>query len=134
MPVEETEVFGPRWREIAGTVRPRGTPWWRGQRAHLLQLADAGTPRYVYHLPTVRARARALAAIKPIDQRYYAIKANNHPAILQLLEAEGFGLECVSHGELKHVFQHLPELSPKRVLFTPASARAASTRRRSRWA
>ena len=127
MPVEETEVFGPRWREIAGAVRPRGTPWWRGQRAHLLQLADAGTPRYVYHLPTVRARARALAAIKPIDQRYYAIKANSHPAILQLLEAEGFGLECVSHGELKHVFQHLPELSPKRVLFTPASARAAST-------
>lgn len=120
MPVEETEVFGPRWREIAGTVRPRGTPWWRGQRAHLLQLADAGTPRYVYHLPTVRARARALAAIKPIDQRYYAIKANSHPAILQLLEAEGFGLECVSHGELKHVFQHLPELSPKRVLFTPS--------------
>ncbi|MEW6384567.1 MAG: bifunctional aspartate kinase/diaminopimelate decarboxylase, partial [Pseudomonadota bacterium] len=120
MPVEETEVFGPRWREIAGTVRPRGTPWWRGQRAHLLQLADAGTPRYVYHLPTVRARARALAAIKPIDQRYYAIKANSHPAILQLLEAEGFGLECVSHGELKHVFQHLPELSPRRVLFTPS--------------
>lgn len=120
MPVEETEVFGPRWREIAGSVRPRGTPWWRGQRAHLLQLADAGTPRYVYHLPTVRARARALAAIKPIDQRYYAIKANSHPAILQLLEAEGFGLECVSHGELKHVFQHLPELSPKRVLFTPS--------------
>ncbi|WMJ68179.1 bifunctional aspartate kinase/diaminopimelate decarboxylase [Stenotrophomonas sp. 24(2023)] len=120
MPVEETEVFGPRWREIAGTVRPRGTPWWRGQRAHLLQLADAGTPRYVYHLPTVRARARALAAITPIDQRYYAIKANSHPAILQLLEAEGFGLECVSHGELKHVFQHLPALSPKRVLFTPS--------------
>ena len=66
------------------------------------------------------ARPRALAAIKPIDQRYYAIKANSHPAILQLLEAEGFGLECVSHGELKHVFQHLPELSPKRVLFTPS--------------
>ena len=29
MPVEETEVFGPHWREIAGTVRTRGTPWWR---------------------------------------------------------------------------------------------------------
>lgn len=26
----------------------------------------------------------------------------------------------MSHGELKHVFQHLPELSPKRVLFTPS--------------
>jgi diaminopimelate decarboxylase/aspartate kinase len=120
MPVEETAVFGPRWREIAGTVRPRGTPWWRGQRAHLLQLAEAGTPRYVYHLPTVRARARALAAITPIDQRYYAIKANSHPAILETLEAEGFGLECVSHGELKHVFNVLPGLSPRRVLFTPS--------------
>jgi len=120
MPVEETEVFGPRWREIAGSVRPRETPWWRGQRAQLLQLAEAGTPRYVYHLPTVRARARALAAIAPIDQRYYAIKANSHPAILRLLEAEGFGLECVSHGELAHVFNVLPELSPSRVLFTPS--------------
>ncbi len=120
MPVEETAVFGPRWREIAGTVRPRGTPWWRGHRAQLLQLAEAGTPRYVYHLPTVRARARALAAITPIDQRYYAIKANSHPSILQTLEAEGFGLECVSLGELTHVFNVLPDLSPKRVLFTPS--------------
>lgn len=120
MPVEETEVFGPRWREIAGTVRPRGTPWWQGQRTQLLQLAEAGTPRYVYHLPTVRARARALAAIAPIDQRYYAIKANSHPAILRTLEAEGFGLECVSLGELRHVFAVLPWLSPTRVLFTPS--------------
>ena len=122
MPVEEGEVFGPRWREIAGTIRPRETAWWRGQREHLLQLAQAGTPRYVYNLPTVRARARALAAIKPIDQRYYAIKANSHPAILEVLEQEGFGLECVSHGELKHVFSTLPALSPRRVLFTPSFA------------
>ncbi len=122
MPVEEGEVFGPRWREIAGTIRPRETAWWRGQREHLLHLAQAGTPRYVYNLATVRARARALAAIRPIDQRYYAIKANSHPAILELLEQEGFGLECVSHGELKHVFNVLPTLSPRRVLFTPSFA------------
>ena len=120
MPVEETEVFGPRWREIAGTVRPRGTPWWRGRRAQLLQLAEAGTPRYVYHLPTVRARARALAAIPSIDQRYYAIKANSHPAVLAAVVEEGFGLECVSLGELTHVFSVLPQLSPQRVLFTPS--------------
>ena len=120
MPVEETEVFGPRWREIAGTVRPRATPWWRGQRAQLLQLAEAGTPRYVYHLPTVRARARALAAIPSIDQRYYAIKANSHPAVLATVVEEGFGLECVSLGELTHVFSILPQLAPQRVLFTPS--------------
>jgi len=120
MPVEETAVFGPRWREIAGSVRPRGTPWWRGHRERLLQLAESGTPRYVYHLPTVRARARALAAVTQIDHRYYAIKANSHPDILRTLEAEGFGLECVSLGELQHVFNVLPALSPERVLFTPS--------------
>ncbi|HSX65000.1 MAG TPA: aspartate kinase, partial [Pseudoxanthomonas sp.] len=38
MPVEETTVFGPRWREIAGQVRRRGTPWWHGaeERRQLL--------------------------------------------------------------------------------------------------
>ncbi|QEO27037.1 bifunctional aspartate kinase/diaminopimelate decarboxylase [Xanthomonas translucens] len=122
MPVEETEVFGPRWREITGSVRTRPTPWWHAEREHLLRLAEAGTPRYVYHLPTLRARARALKAIAPIDQRYYAIKANSHPAILETLVAEGFGLECVSHGELRRVFDTLPELSPRRVLFTPSFA------------
>jgi len=122
MPVSEGEVFGPRWREITGSVRPRPLPWWRGEREHLLRLAQAGTPRYVYHLPTVRERARSLKAIPAIDQRYYAIKANSHPAILEALVQEGFGLECVSHGELRRVFDTLPELSPRRVLFTPSFA------------
>jgi len=122
MPVGEGEVFGPRWREITGSVRPRPLPWWRGEREHLLRLAQAGTPRYVYHLPTVRERARSLKAIAAIDQRYYAIKANSHPAILETLVQEGFGLECVSHGELRRVFDTLPELSPRRVLFTPSFA------------
>ncbi|WP_108790490.1 bifunctional aspartate kinase/diaminopimelate decarboxylase, partial [Xanthomonas fragariae] len=122
MPVSEGEVFGPRWRQIIGSVRPRPTPWWHAERAHLLSLSQAGTPRYVYHLPTVRARAHALAQIAAVDQRYYAIKANAHPAILMALEQAGFGLECVSHGELRRVFQTLPELSPRRVLFTPSFA------------
>lgn len=122
MPVSEGEVFGPRWRDIIGSVRPRPTPWWHAERAHLLTLSKAGTPRYVYHLPTVRARAQALAQIAAVDQRYYAIKANSHPAILMALEQAGFGLECVSHGELRRVFDTLPELSPRRVLFTPSFA------------
>lgn len=91
-------------------------------RAHLLSLSKAGTPRYAYHLPTVRARAHALAQVAAVDQRYYAIKANAHPAILMALEQAGFGLECVSHGEVRRVFQALPELSPRRVLFTPSFA------------
>lgn len=124
MPVYEAHVFGPRWREINGTVRPRGTPWWRGssERAELLALAAQGTPRYAYHLPTVRERARQLKSITAVDRHYYAIKANSHPAILKALIAEGFGLECVSQGELERVFEVLPELSPERVLFTPSFA------------
>lgn len=120
MPVHEPEVFGPRWRDILGQVRPRPVPWWQGERERLLALATAGTPRYVYHLPTVRARARQLAAVAAVDRRYYAIKANSHPAVLRALVDEGFGLECVSLAELQLVFATLPQLDPARVLFTPS--------------
>ncbi|MCF7222416.1 bifunctional aspartate kinase/diaminopimelate decarboxylase [Marilutibacter chinensis] len=122
MPVHEAQVFGPRWREIQGQLRPKPVPWWKGRRQQLLELAAGGTPRYVYHLPTVRERARQLAAIDAIDRRYYAIKANSHPEVLKALVAEGFGLECVSLGELRHVFEALPRLDPARVLFTPSFA------------
>ncbi|MGV8944478.1 bifunctional aspartate kinase/diaminopimelate decarboxylase [Thermomonas sp.] len=124
MPVYEDQVFGPRWREINGTVRPRETPWWRTAAARngLLALAAHGTPRYAYHLPTVRERARQLKAIGAVDRHYYAIKANPHPAILKTLVAEGFGLECVSQGELERVFEAVPDISPERVLFTPSFA------------
>ncbi len=124
MPTGETSVFGPSWREINGAIRRRGTPWWQApkERERLLSLAQAGTPRYVYHLPTVRARARALAGIAAIDRRFYAIKANAHPAVLRAIAAEGFGLECVSQGELERVFAAVPSLAPANVLFTPSFA------------
>ena len=122
MPVGEKEVFGPGWRQINGAVRPRPVPWWHAGRNRLLELAAAGTPRYVYHLPTVRERARALKAVKAVDRHFYAIKANPHPAILRTLVEEGFGLECVSLGELRHVFATLPGLDPARVQFTPSFA------------
>ncbi|MGY1520718.1 bifunctional aspartate kinase/diaminopimelate decarboxylase [Luteimonas sp. A482] len=122
MPVYETAVFGPRWKDILGTARPRPVPWWRGAREQLLALAGSGTPRYVYHLPTVRERARQLLAVDAVDRRYYAIKANSHPAILRAIAAEGFGLECVSLGEVEHVFDSVPGFDPARVLFTPSFA------------
>ena len=122
MPVLEKDVFGPRWREIDGSLRPRPVPWWHGERRRLLAMAAEGTPRYVYHLPTVRERARALKSVAAVDRRYYAIKANPHPAILRALVEEGFGLECVSLDELQHVFAAVPGLDPARVLFTPSFA------------
>ncbi len=124
MPVGDASVFGPSWHEIQFGKPARVARWWEAEaeRTRLLALAGEGTPRYVYHLPTVRERARALQAVAPIDRRFFAIKANPHPAILRALDAEGFGLECVSQGELEHVFATLPDLDPSRVLFTPSFA------------
>jgi diaminopimelate decarboxylase/aspartate kinase len=123
MPVDETDVFGPSWRQLAvpaDAVRLRH--WWQDARAPLLEAAALGTPRYVYHLPTVRARARALSDVGAVDRRFYALKANPNPAILRALDAEGFGFECVSAAELAHLFGLLPGLDPTRVLFTPSFA------------
>ncbi|MEO6263947.1 MAG: bifunctional aspartate kinase/diaminopimelate decarboxylase [Luteimonas sp.] len=127
MPVQDANVFGPSWRRIvdeSGAHGPvqRETPWWQLQRERVLQIAGHGTPRYVYDLATVRARARRLQAVAAVDRRYYALKANPHPAILHALETEGYGFECVSQGEIEHVFANLPQLDPGRVLFTPSFA------------
>ena len=122
MPVREAGVFGPRWREIEGRLRLRPAPWWQARRDELLALAAEGTPRYAYDPGTVRARARQLKAVAAVDRRFFAIKANPHPGLLRLLVDEGFGLECVSAGELAHVFSVLPGLDPARVLFTPSFA------------
>jgi diaminopimelate decarboxylase/aspartate kinase len=47
MPVLEKDVFGPRWRELNGAVRPRPPPWWRGERERFLALGEECTPRYL---------------------------------------------------------------------------------------
>ena len=122
MPVQDTAVFGPSWKEIAHGRVQREAPWWRAHVADLVARAEAGTPRYVYHLPTVRARARALRDVAAVDRRFYALKANPHPEILRVLESEGFGFECVSLGEVEHVFATFPSIDPARVLFTPSFA------------
>jgi diaminopimelate decarboxylase/aspartate kinase len=122
MPVLDDTVFGPSWREIAHGKVERTPAWWAGAREQLLQHAQAGTPRYIYDLATVRERARGLLSVSAIDRCFYAIKANPNAAVLHALANEGFGLECVSQAELDHVFAVLPELSPQRVLFTPSFA------------
>jgi diaminopimelate decarboxylase/aspartate kinase len=76
------------------------------------------TPRYVYHLPTIRERARTLRRLKSIDRVYYAVKANAHPAILAVLAREGLGFECVSPGELVAVAA-IGEARESPRLFTP---------------
>ncbi len=122
MPVQDAAVFGPSWTEIAHGAPAREAPWWRAQSAALVARAGEGTPTYVYDLATVRARARALRGVAAVDRRFFALKANAHPAILHALAAEGFGFECVSLAEVEHVIETLPGLDPARILFTPSFA------------
>lgn len=122
MPVNETAVFGPAWQNISAAPKMPRSHWWQMQRDALLQSADQGTPAYVYHLPTIIGQARKISGMQALDRRFYAIKANPHPAILQALECHGFCFECVSVGELQHVLEHLPHLTKDRLLFTPSFA------------
>lgn len=122
MPVDETSVFGPTWREIVEGDPAREAPWWVAARGRLLERAEHGTPRYLYHLPTLRRQARRLAALDAIDARYFAMKANAHPEILRTLVEEGFGLECVSAAEIAHARACIPGLPVGKLLFTPSFA------------
>ncbi|WP_256369806.1 bifunctional aspartate kinase/diaminopimelate decarboxylase [Dyella sp. S184] len=117
---DDSALFGPSWQALYGSGEASGTAtaWWReSQRARLLELAAEATPRYVYHLPTVRQQARELKSLTVVNRLHYAVKANTHPEILRTLVAEGFAFECVSPGELKAVSAIVPEATP--LLFTP---------------
>jgi bifunctional diaminopimelate decarboxylase / aspartate kinase len=75
---------------------------------------------YLYNEKEVERAVEALRTnLKSIDKIFYAIKANPHPRILQMLNGLGLGFECVSPGEVRHVMRHCPSLDPQRLLFTP---------------
>jgi len=104
MRVEDAAVFGPSWSDLYKKPQIHSAPWWRARRDELLKLAVETTPHYVYDLATVRAQAQALrGTLTAVDRWFYAIKANAHPAILREIVNAGFGLECVSPGELARV-------------------------------
>src|SRR6185437_5191932 len=71
----------------------------------LNRIADAvGTPTWVYSAGAMRGRARALLralADAGLDAHpHYAVKANDHLAVLDLFNREGLGADIVSEGEL----------------------------------
>lgn len=124
---DDSALFGPSWQALygSGEAAAPAAAWWRrpDERGRLLALAQERSPRYVYHLPTVRAQAQALKSLSAVDRLHYAVKANTHPAILRTLASEGFAFECVSPGELRTVAAAVPVDTP--LLFTPNFARRA---------
>lgn len=133
---EASEVFGDRWDSGSGpepdtpdsgggpkpptdSAAPPVGAWWAERRSELLSLGATHAAAWVYHLDTVRARARALRSMKAIDRVFFAMKANWHPALLEAVIEEGIGIECVSPGELAQVESVAPGLSTDRILYTP---------------
>ncbi|MBA2664690.1 MAG: bifunctional aspartate kinase/diaminopimelate decarboxylase [Bradymonadaceae bacterium] len=116
------EMFGPTWQELFGAEEEApvfATAWWRARRDELLSLAAVESPVYVYDAPSLQSSVDSLLSIEPVNQVFYAVKANPHPEILKQFYAAGLGFECVSPGELEHVRGLFPKLGAGRLLFTP---------------
>ncbi len=81
---------------------------------------DVGTPVWVTGAGTLRARYRRLAEAmreSGIGARiHYAIKANDHLAVLRVLAAEGAGADVVSGGELLRAVE--AGIAPERIVFS----------------
>ncbi len=121
-PVPGDKVLGPTWEQLYGPqIAPPqiAQPWWRARRDELLRLGVQHAAAYVYDSASIRDAAARLKQLKSVDRVFYAMKANPHPGILQLLAAEGVGIECVSRGELEHARRAVPDLPVERLLFTP---------------
>jgi bifunctional diaminopimelate decarboxylase / aspartate kinase len=114
---QESDILGPTYQQLGAggqrSANPSVMRWWKEERERLLALAQEG-PAYVYHRGTVGQRAAEVQSISCVDHAFYALKANPFPPILQYLSAQGFGLECVSPGELERA-----AVAGHRRLFTP---------------
>jgi len=64
-------------------------------------LEKYGSPLYVYDADVIHARCQELKKAFPGFALFYACKANTNPKIVELIHKEGFGIECVSPGEIE---------------------------------
>ena len=118
-------VLGPTWQETFASEGDKveqveTTPrWWEQERASLVQLAAAGSPRYVYKRALLRQHAESLLALSNLDRVLYAIKANANVEILDIFHEAGLGFECVSPGEVTRILERYGDKAKSKVLFTP---------------
>lgn len=85
----------------------------------LMRIADTvGTPTWVYSAGTLRARyARLRQALEGLGAHiHYAVKANDHLAVLRVLGAEGAGADVVSEGELLRA--RAVRIAPSAIVFS----------------
>jgi diaminopimelate decarboxylase len=75
-----------------------------------------GTPIYVYDKATIVNRCESLlnAITYPKKNMLYAMKANSNQAVVKTIIGAGFGLDCVSQGEVEFALK----LGADRILYT----------------
>ena len=86
-------------------------------RNSLSQAAEKfGTPVYVYDKATIVTRCQSLlqAVAYPRKKMLYAMKANSNHAVVRTILETGFGLDCVSLGEVQFALK----LGAERILYT----------------
>jgi diaminopimelate decarboxylase len=95
----------------------------------LAQIADKlGTPTWVYSAGTMRARLADLtAALSGLNaQIHYAVKANDHLAVLRVFARGGAGADVVSAGELLRA--RAAGISPDHIVFSGTGKTAEELR------
>jgi len=121
--VADLSQFGPKWTELNSQERFHSSkstePWWTTRSQELIQIAKTQSPVYVYDLKTVEKKADELLAMSTITRINYALKANSNQEILRCLAAKGLCFDAVSLPEIEHLMKSVPDLNPKRIVFTP---------------
>lgn len=82
-------------------------------------IATYGSPLYVYDEVILRQRCKELKKVFAGWKKtrlLYACKANSNPHLLKIIREEGYGLDCVSSGELALGF--LTGFSAEEMMFT----------------
>jgi len=118
---ENRPEFGPSWTELTRLVQPadQADPWWKDKAEQLCSVMQGHDSAYVYDLDSVRQAAQRLKKLKSVSRILYAMKANDHESLLNILAAEGIGFECVSMEEIHHVLNSVPGSRAEDILFTP---------------
>ncbi len=122
--LESVAGLGPSWSSLHAEGQAPATPvgpapWWEAAREELVATATSGeTPCYAYSRARLLQSCHALKALRSVDQVLFAIKANPHEPLLDLVVEAGLGLETVSPGEVRRARAALGEVGGP-LLFTP---------------
>jgi diaminopimelate decarboxylase/aspartate kinase len=115
-------VFGSTWEQLTGGEPPPATlpkPWWIKKKAQLLEIGAQNEATYVYDRESIEGAIASLQSLRSVDAIFYAMKANSHRGILELVNARKVNFECVSPGEIARVLEVVPNIDRQRILFTP---------------